>query len=111
MSVPFLEHPMARQASRTFPTTARGENPAELDAYNAAFHELGLDWHWDADVWATLEPIDGDRERVCAYLRAHHPHLLKVYDAEFLGTAIVEIKARQAATAAHLGRAANEARV
>jgi hypothetical protein len=102
---------MARDASRTATSTARRETSAELDAYNAAFHELGLDWHWDADVWATLEPIDGERERICAYLRAHHPHLLKVYDAEFLGTAIVEIKARQAATAAHLGRAAHAARI
>ena len=82
----------------------------ELDAYNAAFHELGLDWHWDAATWATLEDIEGERERVCAYLRAHHPHLLKVYDAEFLGAALVELKARQAATAAHLARAANEPR-
>jgi len=63
-----------------------------------------------AETWATLKDIDGERERVCAYLRAHHPHLLKVYDAEFLGAAIVELKARQAATAAHLARAANDPR-
>ena len=102
---------MGRQAATsTAASTAQRQSSPELDAYNAAFHELGLDWHWDADVWATLADIDGERERVCAYLRAHHPHLLKVYDAEFLGAAIVEIKARQAATAAHLRRAANDAR-
>ena len=103
---------MARPATATVPapSTRPSETSPELDAYNAAFHELGLDWHWDAETWASLRDIDGERERVCAYLRAHHPHLLKVYDAEFLGAAIVELKARQAATAAHLSRAANDAR-
>jgi hypothetical protein len=102
---------MARHATATAsaPTAHPSETSPELDAYNAAFHELGLDWHWDAETWASLRDIDGERERVCAYLRAHHPHLLKVYDAEFLGAAIVELKARQAATAAHLG-AANDPR-
>ena len=102
---------MSRQATATRTPSPR-TSPAspELDAYNAAFHELGLDWHWDADVWSSLQSIDGERERICAYLRAHHPHLLKAYDAEFLGTAIIEIKARQASTAAHLGTAANHAR-
>lgn len=87
---------------QAFPRFAEA-NP-ELDAYNAAFHELGLDWHWDAEVWARLAPIEGDRERICAYLRAWHPHLLKAYDAEFLGEAIVDIKARQAATSGRSAR-------
>jgi hypothetical protein len=73
------------------------ESDAELDAYNAAFHELDLDWHWDAEVWAELRPIAGERERVCAYLRGWHPHLLKAYDAEFLGDAILDIQLRKAA--------------
>jgi hypothetical protein len=103
---------MARHATAAAPapSTRPSETSPELDAYNAAFHEIGLDWHWDAETWASLRDIEGERERVCAYLRAHHPHLLKVYDADFLGAAIVELKGRQAATAAHFDRAANDAR-
>jgi len=102
--------PRPATAAASTPSVRPSQSSPELDAYNAAFHELGLDWHWDAETWASLRDIDGERERVCAYLRAHHPHLLKVYDAEFLGAAIIELKSRQAATAAHLGRAANDPR-
>jgi hypothetical protein len=82
------------------------ESDPELDAYNAVFDALGLDWQWDPAVWSELRQIAGDRERVCAYLRRWHPHLLTAYDAEFLGDAIVEAKLRHAADGAARGRAA-----
>ena len=69
---------------------------AEVDAYNAAFDELGLEWHWSRATLAELAAIAGDKARVCAYVSRHHPHLLKVYDADFLGELVAETKARQA---------------
>ncbi len=66
----------------------------ELHAYNAAFHALGLRWHWDRAAYAGLmkdvrSPADGLR----LYLSKHQPHLLRAYDAEFLIAAIEAKKA------------------
>jgi hypothetical protein len=69
---------------------------AEVDAYNAAFDELGLDWHWDRATLAELEAIAGDEARVRAYVTRHHPHLLTAYDADFIGALVARTKQRQA---------------
>lgn len=55
------------------------------ERYTLAFAELGLDWHWDG------------REPVRAYIEREHPHLLRVYDADFLVNAIEHVSARSAA--------------
>ncbi|NPT59806.1 HAD family hydrolase [Paraburkholderia elongata] len=65
---------------------------AQLCAYNTAFAELGLRFRWDERTLASLATIDGERERIAAYLEAHHAHLLKAYSAEFLSQAILEKK-------------------
>jgi hypothetical protein len=67
----------------------------ELNAYNAAFYELGLRWHWERSTYERLlkeEPVAA--ERLCKYLKHHHPHLLRAYDANFLIGAIEEKKAK-----------------
>ena len=70
------------------------EHDPELDAYNAAFDELELDWRWDRMILRDLAGIQPETERIIAYLRAHRPHLLKVYDADALAAHIVEVKDR-----------------
>ena len=50
--------------------------------YLLAFEELGLDWHWDG------------KEPVRAYIEREHPHLLRVYDADFLVNAIESTRQR-----------------
>lgn len=65
-----------------------------LHAYNAAFYELGLRWHWDANTYRNLHCKGGETDRVRAYIETHQPHMLKAYDAEFLVNAIQEAKAR-----------------
>lgn len=87
---------MPVQSSTVTPTLRTVEPDAELDAYNQAFQDLGLEWQWDRAVWAELRGISGERERVCAYLRGWLPHLLTAYDAEFLGEAILQAKLRAA---------------
>lgn len=70
---------------------------AELDrsAFNAAFYELGLRWHWDGDTYERLCAGHADeRERVGHYVRTMQPHLLTAYDAGFLAGAVVEAKQR-----------------
>ena len=65
---------------------------AQREAYNAAFHELGLSWHLDAATYAHL-PAQG-REGLRGYVERHHPHLLRAYDADFLLDAIESTKTR-----------------
>ncbi|HYP81920.1 hypothetical protein [Variovorax sp.] len=68
---------------------------AELDrnAYNAAFNELGLRWHWCGDVYGQLLRERSDAgARIRLYLERHQPHLLRAYDADFL-SAVIEEKA------------------
>lgn len=84
------------QALRTA-TAARPEaRTDEMDraAFNAAFHELGLRWHWDGDTWSTLCASECERERVRRYVEHEHPHLLRAYDADFLSEAVVRTKQR-----------------
>ncbi|MGJ7608427.1 hypothetical protein ACSFA7_29115 [Variovorax sp. LT1R20] len=65
----------------------------ERNAYNAAFHELGLRWHWDRETYCQLlrQSQDGP-ERVCHYLSTHQPHLLRAYDAKSLAEVIEQKK-------------------
>ena len=57
----------------------------ERNAYNAAFYELGLRWHWDSATFDELmRQGSNEAERIHRYLSAQQPHLLKAYDAGFL---------------------------
>jgi hypothetical protein len=60
------------------------QHTAAREEYVLAFTELGLDWHWDGS------------EPVRAYIEREHPHLLRVYDADFLVNAIESVRARSA---------------
>jgi hypothetical protein len=68
------------------------ETETHRQAYNAAFDELGLNWHWDPVTYACL-PAPG-REGLRRYLEQEHAHLLRAYEAEFLVNAIETAKAR-----------------
>jgi len=74
------------------------ETDSEIDAYNAAFDELGLNWHWDRSVMQQLAAIPIESARITAYLERHHPHLLTAYPPEFLAGLIAETKARRGVT-------------
>jgi len=71
-------------------------DPGEFDrnAFNAAFSELGLCWHWDEKTYAELQAIAAEGERLRQYLETQQRHLLKAYDADFLIDAIRETKMR-----------------
>jgi hypothetical protein len=73
---------------------AGSTNPAqeaERNAYNAAFYELGLRWHWDAATFAALQAHSSPGERILHYIQTQHPHLLRAYDAQFL-VQVIEAK-------------------
>ena len=70
--------------------------PEELErnSYNAAFYDLGLQWHWDTDTFHQLASKSGcPQERIQHYLETRQPHLLRAYDAAFLANAIQQKRA------------------
>ena len=66
----------------------------ERNGFNSAFSELGLDWHWDARIYADLQAIPEATDRVRTYVTQHRPHLLRAYDADFLANAIEALRTR-----------------
>lgn len=68
------------------------EAEAHRQAYNAAFEELGLSWHWDRKTYEALP--EAAPEGLRAYLEQEHAHLLRAYDADFLINAIETAKQR-----------------
>ena len=48
---------------------------AHLAAFNHAFAEQGLDWHWDVALYTSLLEISGGKERMLHYWRQVHPHM------------------------------------
>jgi hypothetical protein len=65
---------------------------AHRHAYNAAFHELDLNWQWDARTFAGIERYG--RAGVRSWVESEQAHLLKAYSAEFLVDAIETTKER-----------------
>jgi HAD superfamily hydrolase (TIGR01509 family) len=48
-------------------TLADTELEGHRPAFNAAFREAGLDWHWDRTLYTELLAIAGGRQRMAAY--------------------------------------------
>jgi hypothetical protein len=67
------------------------EAEIERQAYNSAFDELGLSWHWDRATYASLPP---GREGLRLYIERDHPHLLKAYEPGFLVDAVETARSR-----------------
>jgi hypothetical protein len=58
--------------------------PTDRKSLNQAFWDLGLRFQWDEKVWATLMGLPDLRSQLAYYLERHQPHLLSVYDVDFL---------------------------
>ncbi|RMG29414.1 MAG: HAD family hydrolase [Gammaproteobacteria bacterium] len=63
-------------------------------AFNQAFSERGLDWHWERDLYRDLLRVAGGRERIRHYLQRFHPEALADPDIDRL---IRELHARKTA--------------
>lgn len=46
---------------------------AHREAFNAAFAEAGLDWHWDERLYTRLLDVAGGKERILRYWRCIEP--------------------------------------
>ena len=63
-------------------TLADTERDGHRVAFNAAFRDAGLPWHWDVRVYGELLAIAGGKERIAHYARLHAPELAARPDFE-----------------------------
>jgi HAD superfamily hydrolase (TIGR01509 family) len=49
-----------------------------LAAFNQAFAEFGLDWHWDEALYTELLNISGGKERMAHHWKTTFPNLIEV---------------------------------
>ncbi len=63
-------------------TLAETERDGHRVAFNRAFAEAGLDWHWDERRYGELLAVTGGRERIAHDARLRHPQWLAAADAE-----------------------------
>jgi hypothetical protein len=76
--------------------------PTDRKSLNRAFWDLGLRFQWDEAVWATLMAMPDLRSQLAYYLERHQPHLLAVYDVDFL-QGIIEARLASPAADARIG--------
>lgn len=65
-------------------TLADTERDGHRPAFNAAFAEHGLAWHWNVSCYGDLLAVTGGKERIRHYAQLHDPDFLARPDAETL---------------------------
>ncbi len=54
-------------------TLADTERDGHLVAFNMAFEDAGLDWHWSVELYGHLLAVTGGKERIRYYLKDFYP--------------------------------------
>jgi HAD superfamily hydrolase (TIGR01509 family) len=75
-------------------TLADTERDGHRVAFNRAFSEAGLDWHWDVPLYGTLLDVTGGKERMAAYVENHRPDYKKPADFSALVARLHAAKTR-----------------
>lgn len=57
-------------------TLADTERDGHRVAFNLAFEQAGLKWHWDVELYGELLAVTGGKERMAHYARLHDPAFL-----------------------------------
>ena len=65
-------------------TLADTERDGHRIAFNAAFTEAGLDWHWDVGLYGELLAVTGGKERMRHYVKRYRPDYEKPADFDAL---------------------------
>ena len=66
--------------------TLSADDEAARNAYNTAFSQMEIDWHWDADIYRELLADGGQPVR--SFVERHRPHLLRAYAIDCLINAV-----------------------
>jgi HAD superfamily hydrolase (TIGR01509 family) len=69
-------------------TLADTERDGHRIAFNLAFAEHGLDWHWDEKLYGELLDVTGGKERIRRYAAQHAPAIAARHDFDGLVAAL-----------------------
>jgi beta-phosphoglucomutase-like phosphatase (HAD superfamily) len=75
-------------------TLADTERDGHRPAFNAAFAEAGLIWHWDEDLYGELLAVSGGKERIRHFAASRDPAFLDRHDADLRIRALHAAKTR-----------------
>lgn len=75
-------------------TLADTERDGHRPAFNLAFAEAGLDWHWDAALYGALLAVTGGKERMKHYIDQYRPDYSKPADFDALVADLHRAKTR-----------------
>ncbi len=75
-------------------TLADTERDGHRIAFNTAFAEFGLTWHWNVELYGELLKITGGKERIRYYLEKYVPDEIKTSNLENWITDLHMIKTR-----------------
>ena len=64
--------------------------PSDRKSLNRVFWDLGLRFQWDEATWSAMAGMPDLRSQLAFYLERYQPHLLNVYDVDFLTKLIDE---------------------
>lgn len=70
----------------TITTALSADDEAARNAYNTAFSQLEIGWHWDAATYRELLADGGQPVR--SFVERHRPHLLRAYGIDCLVNAV-----------------------
>lgn len=73
-------------------TLAETERDGHLPAFNHAFKQAGLNWHWSTEQYGALLAITGGKERMRYFAATHDPMTAKRQDFEALIQTLHQIK-------------------
>ena len=75
-------------------TLADTERDGHRPAFNQAFLEAGLDWHWDIALYGELLAVTGGKERIKFYVDHFRPDYQKLADFEAMVSKLHREKTR-----------------
>ena len=75
-------------------TLADTERDGHRPAFNAAFREARLDWHWDEALYGELLAVTGGKERIVHFAARHRPAFARLPDLAERVAALHEAKTR-----------------
>jgi beta-phosphoglucomutase-like phosphatase (HAD superfamily) len=75
-------------------TLADTERDGHRPAFNAAFRDRGLDWHWDVPLYGQLLAVTGGKERMRYYIDRFRPDYVKPADFDTLVAELHQAKTR-----------------
>lgn len=75
-------------------TLADTERDGHRPAFNAAFAEMGLDWHWDEALYGKLLAVTGGKERIRYFIESFLPPERRPQNVQQLAADLHRVKTR-----------------